>query len=112
MALTVTIIEKYSIGDRMEVVADVVFDSSYALGGEAVTAANFGFDLEIKHVACGVARSPLATDLAVVLDFDKANLKLVAFWGDNANAAAGPLVEVPATTNLSAYTARVVAKGR
>ena len=112
MALTVTIVDEYVIGDRKEVVADVTFDSSYSIGGEAITAANLGFDLEIKHIVCGVARSPLATDLAVVLDFDKANLKLVAFWGDNANAAAAPLVEVPNTTNLSAYTARVVAKGR
>ena len=112
MAVTVNIIESYVIGDRKEVVADIVFDSSYPLGGEAVTAANFGFDLAITHVSCGVARSPLATDAAVVVDFDKAASTVIAFWGDNANAAAGPLVEVPATTNLSAYTARVVAKGK
>ena len=112
MAVTVTIIESYVIGDRQEVIADVLFDSSYPLGGEAVTAANFGFDLEIKHIVCGVARSPLATDLAVVLDFDRTAKTLIAFWGDNANAAAAPLIEVPAATNLSAYTARVVAKGK
>lgn len=112
MAVTVTIIEKYSIGDRMEVIADVVFDSSYPAGGEAVTAANFGFDLEIKHIACGLARDPDTVDNAVALDYDSAAKKLVAFWGDNNNAADGPLVEVPDTTNLSAYTARVVAKGR
>lgn len=112
MAVTVTIVDSYVIGDRKEVIADIVFDASYPAGGEAVTAADFGFDLEITHVACGLARDPDAVDNAVALDFDSAASKVVAFWGDYSNAADGVLVEVADTTSLAAYTARVVAKGK
>lgn len=112
MAVTVTIIDSYVVGDRKEVIADIVFDASYPAGGEAVTAADFGFDLEITHVACGLARDPDTADNAVALDFDSAASAIVAFWGDYSNAADGVLIEVPATTSLAAYTARVVAKGK
>jgi len=112
MAVTVTIVDKYVIGDRKEVIADIVFDSSYPAGGEAVTAANFGFDLEITHISCGLARDPDTVDNAVALDFDEANSKIIAFWGDYSNASDGVLLEVADTTSLAAYTARVVAKGR
>lgn len=111
MALTVTIIDSYVIGDRKEVIADVVFDSSYPLGGEAITAAQLGFSLAVTHVIPGVARDPDTADNAVVLDYDKTAGTLIAFW-PNSDSADGPLIEVPAATNLSAYTARIVAKGK
>ena len=112
MAVTVTKVESFVIGDRKMVIADVLFDASYAIGGEAVTASNFGFDLEITHIWGAVARDPDAADNAVVLDFDEANSKLIAFWSNNDGVADGPLIEVPDTTALSAYTARVVAVGK
>ena len=46
------------------------------------------------------------------MDFDEANSKILAFWGDYSNASDGVLIEVADTTSLSAYTGRVVAKGK
>lgn len=112
MAVTVTVQEKFVVGDRTMVVADVVFDGSYAIGGEPVTADNFELRNSITHVFATVARDPDAVDNAVVLDWDSTNKKLVAFWGDYSNASDGVLVEVADTTALSAYTARVVAVGK
>jgi hypothetical protein len=116
MGVTVTVIDKYSIGDRYEVIADVTFDSTYPAGGEAVTAANFGLDLEIKHIACGLARDPDTHDKAFSVDFDSAASKLILFASDDNNAADSPLLELSGLstpiTDASAYTARVVVKGR
>lgn len=36
-----------------------------------------------------------------VFNYDKANGKVIAYYGDNNNAADGPLIEVPGTTDLS-----------
>lgn len=43
-----------------------------------------------------------------VLRYDKANDKLMVFYGDNNNAADGPLIEVPNATDLSAQAFRVI----
>lgn len=116
MAVTVTIVEKFVIGDRKAVVADVLFDASYPAGGEAVTAANFGFDLEITHIVGNIARDPDTHDKAFALDFDEANSKLILFASDDNNAADSPLLELSGLstpiTDGSAYTARVVALGK
>jgi hypothetical protein len=116
MAVTVTKIESFVFGAHEVCIADVAFDNSYPLGGEALTAANFGFEREITHVFAGVARDPDTSDNAYVLDWDDTNSKLVAFRSysadDGTSADYSPLVEAATTGDLSAYTARVVAIGK
>lgn len=112
MALTLTEVNRFVIGDRKMAIYDVLFDASYPIGGEAVTAANFRFDLEITHVFDFVARDPDTADNAFLGTFDKANLKLMLFYSDNNNAADGPLIELPDTTSAAAYTARITLIGK
>jgi hypothetical protein len=108
---TVTKVESFVFGAHEVCVADVAFDSSYSIGGEAVTAAEFGFEREITHVFCNTARDPDTADNAFLLDWDDTNSKLILLYG-NYDAADGALIEVPNTTDVSAYTARVVAIGK
>jgi hypothetical protein len=112
MAVTVTKIESFVFGAHEVCIADVAFDNSYPAGGEAVTAANFGFEREITHVFCNALRDPDTVDNLLLLDWDDTNSKLIAGWGDYDPAAEAALSEVDATTDLSAYTARVVAIGK
>ena len=42
MALTITDVQRTVFGNKREVIATVLFDSSYPTGGEAVAAADFG----------------------------------------------------------------------
>ncbi len=88
-------------------IVDITFDSSYPANGEAVTPATFGLR-QISTILPALARDPDTADLAVLLVFDSAASKLVAFWVGSVD---GPLEEVPNTTDLSAYTASVVAYG-
>jgi hypothetical protein len=101
MALTVSIVEKFVVGSRQGVVADVTFDSSYATGGEAVTASMFGLRSTISSFPAGLARN--ASTGAVGVRYDAANAKLQAFSG---------ATEVASTTDLSAYVARVFVIGK
>ena len=112
MALTFTKVDHFVLGDREARVYDVTFDSSYPAGGEAVTPDDFGLRNSITAVLAAAARDPDTADNALVVDFDDTNDKLVLFWGDNNNASDGPLVEVPDTTNVAAYTARLVVIGK
>lgn len=112
MALTLTKVDAFVVGDRQARIYDVVFDSSYPLGGEAVTPASFGLTHFISAVIAGVARDPDTADNAFALDYDATNKKLILFYGDNNNAADGPLIELPDTTSAAAYTARVVVIGK
>jgi hypothetical protein len=43
-----------------------------------------------------------------VCSWDRVNLKLRMFYGDNNNASDGPLVEVPNTTTLNGITFRLL----
>lgn len=115
MAVTVTKVENFVFGAHKVCIADVAFDSSYPAGGESVTAANFGFSREITHVFCNALRDPDTSDNIAVLDWDATNSTLIAgrIPALDGNAAAEqPLDEVAAATDLSAYTARVVAVGK
>lgn len=116
MALTITIQDSFVVGDRKAVVADVTFDSAYPAGGEAVTAANFGLNLEITTILGNVARDPDTADKAFVVDFDRAASKLVLFASDDNNAADSPLLELSGLstpiTDASAYSARLVVLGK
>lgn len=116
MALTFSKVDAWVAGDREFRVYDVTFDSAYPAGGEAVTAANFGLDLEITHILGNVLRDPDTADNAYLVDFDEANSKLVVLGGDYDPAAQGPFIEVSGfgtpITDLSAYTARLLVIGK
>lgn len=79
-------------------------DNAYPTGGTALTAA--------LVAAIGASRNILAV-LPVdcggyVPVFDAATGKLKFLYGDNNNAADGPAIEVPNTTDLSAVTMKVL----
>lgn len=84
----------------------VTFDSSYATGGESFTAS----DCELASIT-HVLTTPLVksdhTD-AYVCQWDGANNKLMAFRDTSTNTT---LTQVPNTTDLSAYSTRVLVFG-
>lgn len=88
-------------------VGEITFDSSYATGGEELKKADFGFAQGTSFVFI----NPVTAGAAFSFGYDYANEKLVAYWGDNANAAAARFVEVAAATDLSAIKVRVMAMG-
>lgn len=96
MALTIAF-DKQGRMDRDSVrIGTIAFDSSYAVGGESLTAS----DLNLR----GVSFLLVAPKNGYVFEYDYANRKLKAYYGDNNNASDGPLIEVPNTTNLSTVT--------
>jgi hypothetical protein len=97
------------IGDHVEVTADVTMSASYATSGDTLTLASLGlktlrallicsnakgYNLEVNHGATEVT-NPL----------------IIAYQGDNTNAAAAPGIQVPNATSLATVTFRVIAKG-
>lgn len=103
MALTVTEVSRnQGPGNRMEVIATVTFDSSYATGGESLTPASLGFQT-FDFVS-------VTTSGGYVFSYDHTNSKVKAYWVDTSTDGA-PLAEVASTTDLSAITCRIRAIG-
>ena len=107
MALTFTKVDAFVAGDRQVRVYDVLFDSSYPTNGEAVTPANFGLRSRITHVIAGPAIG--TSNGAYTVAYDGVNKKLIL---NRQSTATGALAEVPNTTDVSAFTARVVVLGK
>ena len=107
MALTWVLDDRQLVGNKREVAGSVTFDSSYPTGGEVFTPAALGltaltdFQVEIDATAGYVP----------VWNRSVSAPKLMAFYGDNNNAADGPLIEVPDTTNIATAIARFRATG-
>lgn len=98
MALTVTSVtgRKESLGSKRFEIVDLAFDASYPTGGEALTAATLGFatiDFVLVEPAAGYS-----------FEYDHANSKVIARYGDLNAAGDGPLIQIPDTTDLSAVT--------
>lgn len=112
MALTVAKISGVSTdfveGNKKVRVRTVTFDSSYATGGEALTASDFGLRVLTEVRPHGAFRTTDATS-AVTVSYDHTNAKLVAYWGNAGSASVLP--EVTSTTDLSTYSGRVTAVG-
>ena len=106
MALTYTLDDRQLIGTKRCVRGSVTFDSSYVTGGEPFTAADFGLT-----AITDVEAQTSTTGYVIMWDRSTTAPKLMAFYGDNNNAADGPLIEVPNTTNLSTVVARVAVYG-
>ena len=97
MALTITPVRSFVVGDRRMVIADVTFDSSYATGGEALVASDLGLKLGLDSIHAA------STTRGHTCPYDYVNGKLMAFSGGT---------EVSAATDLSRVTTRVTAIGR
>lgn len=95
----------YPPGVVMKVV-DVTFDSSYNTGGEAIAAA----DVELDRIDAIIPGPLVKSDLsdAYHCEYDPANGTLLAYRDTSTNTT---LTQVPATTNLSAYTTRCLVIG-
>lgn len=76
------------------------FDSSYPTGGEPFTARDLGLTF-LREVLPGTGRAGSGAAYAVAWNRSVTAPTLQAYQGDNPNAAAAPLLEVPNTTNLA-----------
>jgi len=104
LAATVTIKDKFKLGNGFVVIADVAFDNSYPTGGEEVLPEKFGINaLDFVQAA---------PSSGYVFQYDHTNKKLLAYYADYDAVADGALIQVPDTTNLSAIITRVMAIGR
>jgi hypothetical protein len=100
MALSLTVNLHQVWGSRRVKLVTLAFDSSYPTGGEALptgtTTAKFGLS-KVDFVI-------IPTSAGYTFAYDYTNDKILAYYGDNNNAADGPAIEVPNTTDLSALT--------
>jgi hypothetical protein len=95
MAAVATVTKKYGIGGTATLyVGTIAFDATYPSGGEAI---DLGGNETVEIMLC-------APSGGYVYLWDKANQKLLVYYGDNNNAADGPLIE-NATADISALTA-------
>ncbi len=89
-------------------IASFAFDSSYPTGGEAITAAQFGFSQIVLVV---VSERPTGATGKRIVQFDPAASKLVVLQGDNDGVADGAFVEFPDTTSLSSLVVDLLVIG-
>ena len=103
MALTITVPDagRTVIGNKRLVFGTIAFDSSYPTGGEALTATNLGLD-KIDHITftSDIVQCYWASDL------------LLAYYGDNDNAADAEFVQVASADDISAANVSFFAIGR
>jgi hypothetical protein len=111
MALTVAVPTKQGvIGDLKYTIVNITWDSSYATGGLALTAAAVGLTTVYGVLTLGSTGAG-PTGL-VEGNYDTANAKLQAFGGDGAAATIVQLKEITSTTNLSAITSILLFIGK
>lgn len=97
-------------GNKKVKVRTVTFSSSYATGGESLTAANVGLKRIEVAIAHGPFRKTDATD-AVFGSYDHTNNKLAAYRQKDPGATGGAdiaLPEVGSGTDLSGYSGRMI----
>ena len=88
-------------GNNKYVIKRIQFDSSYATGGESLTATQLGFE-SIHIIICETE------DSGYVAQYDYSGEKLALY---EAGADAAALDEVADTTNVSAVYVRILAFG-
>lgn len=106
MALTISTHYPERIGRKKVVRGTMTFDSSYATGGLAFTPKDLGM-VTVEEVRA----FPSSSGYVGVWNRSVTAPKMQAFYGDNNNAADGPLIEVPAATNISTVTVQFEAIG-
>lgn len=91
-------------GHRRQVELDFVCDNSYPTGGYTITPAMCGLKRITKAV---VIENPDGYDF----HYDRATSKLLVRYFDYNNAADGPIIEVPNTTNIATVNGRLEVEG-
>ena len=104
MAVSIVINRYWKEGKVKKRDFTVTFDSSYPTNGEVITPANLLFDARIDNII------PFDYPQGYVPSWDQVNGKMRMFYG-NYDAADGPLIEVPNTTDIQTATVRAVAEG-
>lgn len=82
----------------------MTFDSSYATGGESLTASDVGLRKLTEVIVHGAFRNADGTK-GVNVGYDWTNAKLQAYWAKGGPTNGEP--EVDSTFDLSAYNGRV-----
>ena len=101
MAVTVVIQERDKTATRFRVTAVVQFDASYLLGGEPLTAADFGLSRITAVCSTSSAANAAGTLIAPVSSRVAAGIWYLAVGFDNAINAAAGLAAVASTTDIS-----------
>lgn len=100
MPLAFNVQPPVTTGNVRRVRGTATFDSSYPTGGEPFTAAQLGLTF-LSELIPGTGRGASSTAYAVAWNRSTSAPTLMAYMGDNNNAADGPLIEVANTTDLS-----------
>ena len=94
MAAVATVTKKYGIGGTATLfIGTIAWDATYPSGGEVISISG-----------CERAEFVWAAGSGYVGEWDQNDQKLKLYYGDNNNAADGPLIE-NATADISAVTA-------
>lgn len=108
MALSLSQVERSTVfGDRRVRFFTVTWDSSYATGGESLTAGDVGLQ-RIDFLVAEPAAASAGTS-AHVVKYDYTNSKLQAF--ETGAAVDSPLKEATAAADLSATPCRIMVVG-
>ncbi len=113
MAVSVSILARHKTSTKVIVEAKVTFDSSYASGGELLTAADFGLSA-IEGVKSGSAVKTDGSNVIPVAPLEASGVwKLVGGFlpALDGNAASAQALG-PASGDVSAYTCVVEVTGR
>lgn len=107
MSLVYTTVATNRFGNAKQVTGTATFDSSYPTGGEPFDVAAVGlYSLQTLEVEAGLGGYLTVWNKSVSAP------KILAYQGDNTNAAAAPGIEVPNTTNLATVTVTFIATGK
>lgn len=112
MAVTVTQVGRRTVfGDRRVGFYDVALTGSYVLGGEPLTAANFGLNFIDSVIASGAVTDTAATPTAVLAQYlptDASSGGLRLFEG---NGAGNSFTQKPAEAYGTGATVRLMVVG-
>lgn len=108
MALSVSVTRTDTVGRYTKYkTGTITFDSSYATGGEALSASNCGLSAKVEFLS--------ATNAAgYIFEYDYTNGKLKAYYPSKSGTITSPGLpgaEVAASTDLSGVTCRFIAFG-
>jgi hypothetical protein len=116
MAVTFTVTKQkvYVSGDRKEVIADVACTGTPTVGGDALTAAALGLDIEMDVLACSNASNSGGTAGLVVAPIHASATPTsvnVAFYVQGTAAAGTAMVAYTGATAGQVFRVRAVGKG-
>lgn len=109
MAVAVTVVQTTVFGNDRVVIADLVFSSNYAAGGEAVTPASLGMSAITAVSGAGGAAPATNRATADVWGFDYATNKVLMY--QTGTAADGPLNEKGAEAYITGCSIRAMFLG-